>query len=243
MDNIHVIITPEEIALVRRIASEIYTEYCPAREAGEITKEDFYHYGIIGLLEAKRTYDNSRGVPWLVFAAYRIRGAMIDQLRRQPIIRLPQKKQQKVKALKEAKIELARTGSPAEPELLAEKLGWALEEVEKVLTLSSSMIPVAGDWRDGDDEYGYKGKSLTDPGVNPEKATMKKELAEVVNKCLEALPSPEDRLVIEGRVVKGLKLRELAETLGCSLENVRQWQKRVERLMKICMERHGWTPF
>ena len=240
MDKVHVMITPKETSLVRRVASEVYTVYCPAGAAGEISKDDLYHYGIIGLLEAKQKYDRSKGVPWLAFAAYRVRGAMLDQLRKQPMIRLPQARQKNVKELKEARMDFLRNGVKADPEMLANRLKWSVEEVHKVSGMTPSLMPVdAG----GREEEGLKlgGVALTGDGVDPETATLKKEMAALVRRCLEALPSPQDRLVIVSRVLEGLKLREVAKTLGCSLENVRQWQKRVEKMMKVCMEGQGWS--
>ncbi|MBW2610449.1 MAG: sigma-70 family RNA polymerase sigma factor [Deltaproteobacteria bacterium] len=241
MDKVHVMITPKETSLVRGVASEVYSVYCPAREAGEITKDDLYHYGIIGLLEAKQKYDRSKEVPWLAFAAYRVRGAMLDQFRQQPIIRLPQARQKKVKELKEARKEFAQKGASTDAETLAERLEWSVEEVHKVASLTPSLMPVDADRREGEEGLKFRGVVLTGDGDDPETAALRKEMAALVNRCLEALPSPQDRLVIVSRVLEGLKLREVAETLGCSLENVRQWQKRVEKMMKACMERHGWS--
>jgi len=239
MGKLHVMITPKETSLVRGVAAEVYRLYCPAREAGDMTKEDLCHYGIIGLLEAKQNYDDSKGVPWLAFAAFRVRGAMLDQLRHQPMIRLPQTRQQKVKELKEARREFALSGDKANAKMLADRLEWSVEEVHKITSMSPTFMPADTDRRDRE-EGGFPGMVLTNHGDNPETAALRNELAELVNRCLEALPSPQDRLVIVSRVVEGLKLREVAETLGCSLENVRQWQKRVEKMMKECMEGHGW---
>lgn len=241
MDKIHVMITPKETSLVRGVASEVYSVYCPAGESGEITKDDLYHYGIIGLLEAKQKYDRSKGVPWLAFAAYRVRGAMLDQFRKQPMIRLPQARQKKVKELKEARIDLVRSGAKADAKMLASRLEWSVEEVHKVASLTPSLMPVDADRREGEEGVRIKGVVLTGHGDDPETAALRKEMAALVNRCLETLPSPKDRLVIVSRVLEGLKLREVAETLDCSLENVRQWQKRVEKMMKACMERQGWT--
>lgn len=240
MNNLHVMITPKETMLVRRISSEAYTSYCPAGEAGDLTKDDLYHYGIIGLLEAKRNYDQSRGVPWLVFAAYRVRGAMLDQLRQQPMIRIPQERQQKVKELKEAKKELAVNGVSTDALALADKLKWTVEEVHQTARMTPALISADTELRRMKED-GFQGMVLRDREDDPETAALRKEIAELVNRCLKALTSPQDRLVIVARVVEGLKLREVAETLGCSLEHVRQWQKRVENSMRECMEGHGWT--
>jgi len=241
MDKVHVMITPKETSLVRGVASEVYSVYCPAGEAGEITKNDLYHYGIIGLLEAKQKYDRSKGVPWLAFAAYRVRGAMLDQFRQQPAIRLPQAPYKNVKALKEARMALAQNGQKVHAKALALRLGWSVEEVHRVSAMIPTLLPVDTESRDDEEEGGLHGVVLPARGDNPEDAAMRREVAELVNRCLEALPSSKDRLVIVSRVLEGLKLREVAETLGCSLENVRQWQKRVEEMMRACMERHGWS--
>ena len=241
MNNIRVMMTPQEMSLVRRIAAEVYSTYCPAGEAGDITREDLYHHGMIGLLESKQTYDRSRGVPWLAFAAFRVRGAMLDQFRRQPMIRLPQARQQKVKELKQARDELARNGLDTRPEALARRLKWSVEEVHTVSGLTPYLVQAEEARPDSQEETPLSGAVLRDEGDDPEALTLKKEIAELVQRCLEALPSPQDRMVIVSRVIEGLKLKDLAETLGCSIENVRQWQKRVEGLMRACMEKHGWS--
>ena len=241
MDKVHVMITPKETSLVRGVAFEVYSVYCPAGEAGQISKDDLYHYGIIGLLEAKQKYDRSKGVPWLAFAAFRVRGAMLDQFRKQPMIRLPQARQKKVKELKEARMDFLQNGVKADSEMLAGRLKWSVEEVHKVSGMSPSLVPADADRGEGEEGMKFGGVILTGDGDDPEADVLKKEMAALVRRCLEALPSPQDRLVIVSRVLEGLKLREVAETLGCSLENVRQWQKRVEKMMKACMEGQGWS--
>jgi len=157
------------------------------------------------------------------------------------MIRLPQARQKRVKELKEARKDLVRSGAKADAKMLAHRLGWSVEEVHKVASLTPSLMPVDADRGEGEEGPKFGGVVLTGDGDDPETAALRKEMAALVNRCLDALPSPQDRLVIVSRVLKGLKLREVAETLGCSLENVRQWQKRVEKMMKVCMESHGWS--
>ena len=239
MAEIHVMITKEETRLVRGIASTVFEKYCPAGEQAVMTRDDLYHWGIIGLCEAKQRYDDSRDIPFPVFSARRIEGEMIDNIRKLPMIRLPQEKQNKVKELKAAREDLFKKGGPVSPETLAEKLGWRVDEVHNVLNLSPSLTFMVDDSQDEDD-IGAGGEILRDNSQNPEELTIKKELARAVNRCLEALSTATDRLVLTGRILKNLTLKDLADTLNCSLEKVRLVQKQAEGLMRDCLERQGW---
>jgi len=157
-----------------------------------------------------------------------------------PIVRLPQEKQQKVKALEAAKKELLKTGSQPRAETLAEKLGWTIEDVHWVENLSPTLVPADSDRRDR--EYGRRprGAILIGDEPNPESAYMRKELAEVIQMCLELL-SRKARVVFVARVLEQMKMKDVAKTFNCSLEAVRQWQKQAQLKMQTCLEQHGWS--
>ncbi len=239
MENVCTMITSKENTRVRMIASKIYGKYCPAGGGSQVSWEDLCHYGIVGLLEAKSRYDRRLNIPFLVFADLRIKGAMLDHLRKTPIIKLPQVRQQKVKKLKEVKDELAGRGEDATPESIAEKAGWALEEVYEVM--NSPLSFVSADSAVEEDEARAPGVFLSDERVDPELLTLRREMADLINQCLENLPSNEDRLILVGRLLEDLKLRELGDAMNCTAENVRQRQKRAENSMRKCFEHHGWS--
>jgi RNA polymerase sigma factor for flagellar operon FliA len=242
MDNLRVMMTEREAAVIRRIAAEVHHAYCQGEGPSTLSREDLYHYGVIGLLEAKRKFDKSRSVPWLVFAAFRVRGAMIDQLRVQPLVRLPQAVRQKVNAVKAAVAELGQDGTKPDTQCLADHLRWPVSEVHRVMGLALSHMHLAESREEGDDDAEERGFVLIDPTPGPEELTLRKEVARLVRRCLAALPSPEDRLVITGRLMEGLKLREIAETLGCSAENVRLRQQKLQKQLKTCLQQQGWRP-
>ena len=81
-------------------------------------------------------------------------GAMLDQLRRQPAIRLPQGAYQKVKALKEAKTALAREGLNVHGKALAIRLGWSPAEVHRVSAMIPTLVPADGASTETDDGRG-----------------------------------------------------------------------------------------
>jgi RNA polymerase sigma factor for flagellar operon FliA len=99
---------------VRRIARRT------ARSTGgAIDVDDMFSVGIIGLIQAFHAYDPSGGRPFAVYAEYRIRGAMLDEMRRlDPMSQPMRKKTRKMdKAINQLSHTLGR--SPTEEELAA----------------------------------------------------------------------------------------------------------------------------
>ena len=67
----------DQLRLVRRVAVHL-----KARVPDFVEVDDLVQYGIIGLLEAEKAFDASKGIPFDAFVRQRIRGAMIDEIRR-----------------------------------------------------------------------------------------------------------------------------------------------------------------
>jgi RNA polymerase sigma factor for flagellar operon FliA len=54
----------------------------PSAEASEVATEDLISWGVVGLLDAMRKYDQDREASFATYAQYRIRGSILDYLRR-----------------------------------------------------------------------------------------------------------------------------------------------------------------
>ena len=238
MTKIHILITKEETKLVKKIASNIYSKYFPMGGHGTVLKDELYHWGIVGLCEAKQRFDESRGIPFPAFAARRVEGEMLDNIRKLPMVRLPQEKQNRVKELRAAKDELLNNGKSVNPEALALILRWPLEEVHQVINLSPSINFLDHPATDEDDDR-VPGDIISDDSLNPEELNIKKQIAENVNRCLEALDVNPDRIVIQGRFNLEQTLKELADELDCSIQQVSNIQRRAEGLMRDCLKRQG----
>ncbi|MCK5505453.1 MAG: sigma-70 family RNA polymerase sigma factor, partial [Thermodesulfovibrionia bacterium] len=212
MTTPQIMITPKETGVVRKIAREVYKNHCPANNSGSLTIEDLYHYGLTGLLESKRNFDPTKKIPFLAFAALRIRGAMIDSIRKIPVIRLPQEQQQKVKELEQVRLEIIKTEGKADIDTIAQKLGWTIHEIHKVMNLTPSLVVTEStDCANKDPEAGFSGTIVKDRRPTPETSSLRKELALLIQKCLETL-TDRIRLVLMGRYFEDLKLREIAAT-------------------------------
>ena len=90
-----------------------------------VTREDIVAAGMLGLTEAASRYDESRTEPVLAFAELRIRGAVLDELRRGDL--LPRRVRQSARKVATAIRELEAAGETASDARVAMKLGVSLE--------------------------------------------------------------------------------------------------------------------
>lgn len=240
-EDLQVIITPAENRLVCRIAGKVYKKYCPAGASGSLTRDDLKHHGLVGLIEAKSNYNKSIGVPWLNFAAYRVRGSMMDAIRKIPLIRLPQEKQQMVKAVKTAREDLIRAGKETGAAAIAEFLDWRIDQVELVQNLSPALVSIDAHPYRGNTENSPQGLDLEDPGQNPEQAHVRKILQDTIQTCMQKIQPPKYRFVFVARIIEEVTLADIAKTYNKSIETIRQWQRRAQKQMVDCLIRNGWS--
>ena len=230
--------------LVQRIARRVYIRYTPGGADGRaLTKEELFHYGIIGLLEAQKSFTAEQGTPWAVFAAFRIEGAMLDHLRKAPLIRLPQDVQKRVRELKEARSQLEHEGRLDSVYNLAEKLGWSTDEVDQTLALIPSLVTIAEENSQNNDGGDFTdGVVLADRSeeCDPQTNLLKSELSQLVEHCLQTLPEVRDRLIVKARKLEDVTLRELAASFNCSIESVRKREKMALVQLRECLQRNGW---
>lgn len=111
----------EHVEVAKRIARRM-ARRCPAW----ICTDDLVSAGLLGLAEAAARYDETRQEPFLVFAEKRIRGAILDELRRGDI--MPRRVRQMARKVGATIRELEQTSSgPPADEAVAAKLGVSVE--------------------------------------------------------------------------------------------------------------------
>ncbi len=238
--KIEFLVTTEDERLVKRVVRKVCSQHYSG-SAREL-EEDLHHYGLVGLIEAKKSFDQSKGIPFAAFAVHRIRGAMLDPMRKAPMIRLPQKKQDQRKLLEQARTDLRGKGLEESESNLCRQLGWSAEQVHRVRAMQPRVVSLAfpahcnGDSPQGDEPE----QDLPAAGPGPEEHALKEELAMVVRQCLEKISTARDRLILIGRIYQERKLRELAVCLDCTVETVRLRQLKALESMKRCLISHGW---
>lgn len=245
--TVNYLLPPEERRLIQHIARRVYTRHTPAGSDGRaMTEKELFHHGVIGLLEARKKFDSEGAASWLVYAAYRIEGAMIDSLRKAPLVRLPHEVQHKVRKLNQARERLENENRPTDTTALAAELDWSRSEVEKIMGFVPTIVKaVTENESDAEGNRGRDGVVLVDTGSesNPAENLLRRELSHLLAHCLEALPETRDRIIVKARKLENITLRELAETFACSIENIRKREQAALRQLKDCLQRGGWQGF
>lgn len=182
--------------------------------------EDLVSYGVFGLIDAIDKFDKNKEVKFETYASLRIRGAILDQIRKMDWI--PRTVRQKQKKLDEAikRIEM-KTGKNATDEELAAEVGITDDElliwqsqlkITNVVSLNEFVEQGSEPIMDA------KGNSHF---IQPEDKIEENELKEVLKDTLETLTEKE-RKVIEFYYYEELTLKEISKILGVSESRISQ---------------------
>ena len=223
----------KEEKLVKGIAFKLFYKYCPMGEKGVVSVQDLFHYGVIGLLKAKKDFKAEKKVPFNAYAAIRVSGEIMDALRKSPLVRLPQEKRGKVKQLEKAKKALFDRGITPDPDTIASELGWSDREILKTENLSTSIVSVDNNQENNNLIQLKSGKTL-------ESEILNKDLAIIIQKCMEMIDNASDRLVFVARDLEDMTLKQVGIRFGFSIEKARQKHIRAKESMKSCLEKNDW---
>jgi len=182
--------------------------------------EDIYSFGILGLLDAIDRFDLSRGFSFQTFAVPRIRGAILDELRKYDWI--SRTGREKLQRLERATEKLLQAHGRAEDRLLMRELGMDDTAYRELLDVASRSYVVSLDevvpMEDGDVE---RGASLPDDALSAQALLEQEDELRMVVGALEKLPERE-RLLLSLYYGNGLTLKEIGAVLGVTESRVSQ---------------------
>ncbi|MGR9106362.1 MAG: RNA polymerase sigma factor FliA [Gammaproteobacteria bacterium] len=203
----------EHAALVKRIAYHLGN-----RLPACVQIEDLIQAGMVGLLESIRSYDASRGATFKTYAGIRIRGAMLDEVRRSDWTPRSVHKKARLVARTIRDIENA-TGRDARASEVAERLNLQLDEYYQVLqdSMNSRIFSIEELAQAGLESLEECGEIEKAPIEGLTQAGFKTALADAI----AGLPERE-RLVISLYYDEELNLREIGEAMGISESRVCQ---------------------
>lgn len=199
--------------LVKRIAHHLL-----ARLPSTVQLNDLIQSGMVGLLEASQKFDASKGASFETFAGIRVRGAMLDDVRKDDWA--PRSVHRNSRRVSEAikKVE-ARTGRDASDQDVAAELGIPLNEYYSYLQDSAGTRLFSFDEVTENDESALKVISST--SSTPQDEVQQQAFKDNLAQAISTLPERE-RLVLALYYQEELNLKEIGSVLGVSESRVSQ---------------------
>lgn len=222
------------------VREQLIIEYAPLVKvvAGKLSMylgnnveyDDLVSFGVFGLIDAIDKFDTTKDVKFETYASVRIRGAILDQIRKMDWI--PRTIRQKQRKIEEAtKLVESRTGKAATDDEVAEELGLSEDEytgwqsqlkVTNVVSLNEFM------------EQGNE--PVMDAGRNshfeqPEETIAKDELKQVLTEALEMLTEKEKKVILL-YYYEDMTLKEISKVLSVSESRISQLHTKALAKMK-----------
>ncbi|MBK1721300.1 RNA polymerase sigma factor FliA [Thiocystis violacea] len=203
----------DHLELVRRIA-----HHMAARLPASVQVEDLVQSGMVGLIEAARQFQSGQGATFSTYAGIRIRGAMIDELRRADWT--PRSVHRNTRRISEAMQQVeGREGRAASDREIAEALQVSLDDYHGMLqdTASSQVLGLADLFGEGADPD----RLLPGAGATPTEQVEQDQFRQALAEALATLPERE-RLVLALYYDEELNLREIGAVLEITESRVSQ---------------------
>lgn len=211
--KLHDDLVEQHAPLVKRIACHLINKL-PA----SVQLEDLIQAGMIGLLEASRNYDETQGASFETYAGIRIRGSMLDEIRKNDWA--PRSVHRKARMVAEAVREIENDrGRDARDVEIAESLGMSLDDYYKILQDNSYHRILSFEDMGVGEESMLDNMSDNAPGIVD--GLQNEDIQKVVAEAIASLPERE-RLVMALYYDEELNLREIGAVMGVSESRVSQ---------------------
>jgi RNA polymerase sigma factor FliA len=206
---------------------DYHTQRIAAHLPSSLSRDDVRSFGYTGLYDALQKFEPSRDFKFETYASFRVRGAIMDGLRKEDW--LPRTVRDKVKKIEAvaASLEQSLERQPTSSEI-AKQTGFSKEEVEEAVrdSLFSNVLSM-------DDKPAQPQKEKQDAGYvlpdlktpQPEDAIMQKELLHQLTDCIKLL-NQHEQLVISLFYKEELTFTEIGHILELTTSRISQIHKR-----------------
>jgi RNA polymerase sigma factor for flagellar operon FliA len=216
----------QHLGLVYHVAKQL-----TRARANNVELDDLVSAGTLGLIDAFEHFDTSRGLAFSTFAAPRIRGAILDELRR--LDRVPRSVRRKTRQIESTSNALASSlgREPGHAEL-AEGLGIDIETLWRWQTEreATQVVSMDGSQNSGEDRFNGEWIAGTTGGDIDDAITAGQEAAHLREALLD-LPEQE-RTVLSLYYFEELKLNDIARILSVSESRVSQIRSKATQRLR-----------
>lgn len=202
------------LPLVHRLVSQASSYLQPP-----LTREDLISAGTVGLVRAARDYDPSKDAEFKTYAFIRIRGAIIDELRRWSFTP-PAAHRLLDKAQQVAQQYLQQTGNAPDDEYIAEQMDVSLDKLYEIYQSARArhFVSLSGG---GDDAAPALGDWLSAVGDAPSARLEQQEMRQVLVQAIQSLPEKQRQIILL-YYHRQLTMKEIAEILELTESRISQ---------------------
>ncbi|MFC1491116.1 FliA/WhiG family RNA polymerase sigma factor [Nitrospinota bacterium] len=206
--------------LIKFIANRLAIRLPP-----HIDVNDLISSGVLGLIDAIEKYDPSREAQFKTYAEFRVRGAMLDELR--SLDWIPRSVRQKSNRIENAFARIEQElGRPASDDEVAESLGMNIEEFQDMVSRSAGLAILSLDDIIDRNRQGESGRTLLDTlsGLDeddPQAQHAFAELKQLLAQAIDALPERE-RLVLSLYYHEEMSMKEIGAVMEVTESRVSQ---------------------
>ncbi len=202
----------------------------------QLSVQDLISVGVIGLLDSLQRYTEGR-VKIKTFTEYRIKGAMLDELRSQDWV--PRSLKDKIAKIRRAHRELEQDlGRPPDEETVAARLHLSLDEYYRILQSASNAVVFSfEDFRDRGQEEGDMDvtECIPDPAMKtPLELLEENSTRQVLAELIGRLPEKE-KLILSLYYWEELTLKEIGKIVSLSEGRVCQILNQSMIRLRVCM--------
>lgn len=202
---------------------------------------DLVSYGILGLLDAIEKYDPEQGNKFETYGVSRIRGAIMDELRK--LDWAPRLLRKRARDVEKTVRELEdKFGRPATDDELAEHLDISVEELGSLYQAlnSTSFLPLDEVWENEDGNKPMSRLQLLPDALSQDQmdGIHRNELRELMVEAIEELPEKE-KLVVVLYYYENLTLKEIGAVLNVSESRICQIHSKVMLRLRAYFKRIG----
>jgi RNA polymerase sigma factor for flagellar operon FliA len=216
-------------SLVKRVAYHLLS-----RLPNTVQIDDLIQAGMIGLLEAVRHYDAKQGASFETYAGIRIRGAMLDEIRRSDWV--PRSVHRKARQVAETIRQIEHNkGAEARDSEVAEAMGLSVSEYQQILQdMKGAKLLSFEELNSGEDALSDR---LPCQSSEPYATVEGQHFAESLSEAIDGLPERE-KLVLSMYYNDELNQREIGAVLGVSESRVCQIQS--QALLRLQARMGSW---
>ncbi|MBU3840958.1 MAG: FliA/WhiG family RNA polymerase sigma factor [Candidatus Ruminococcus intestinipullorum] len=203
-----------------------------------LEEEDLIHQGVLSLMECMDRYDISKGAKFETYAFIRIRGALIDYVRKQDWI--PHQTRSLHKQIEQASaVLMEQNHEEPDEEAIAQYLNLPVEKIyqNQAVMHRSTLLSFENVLQDFSDKSLYMEPESKDDSLSPEASMFQKEIRQVLAKAIDGLTEKE-RLVVALYYYEELKYSQIAEVMEIGESRVSQLHAKAIRKLKQELEEY-----